>query len=201
MIQAIIFDYGNVLSRTLNPHPRTAWETQLGLEPGALEQAVHNDTSWVQVQCGQLSLEVYWSDVAKQLGLGSQETDQLRADFYRADLRNDELIDYIDKLRSTGLQTAVLSNFSKELRLFLKQQALLDHFDHIAISAEIGVMKPSAEAYQAVLTMLDLPADACVFVDDLPPNIDGAQALGMKGVLFRDNPSCIAELERWLGTS
>ena len=113
-------------------------------------------------------------------------------------MRNSELVDWIDQMRSSGLRTAILSNFSVELRSFLEQQALIDHFDQIAISAEIGVMKPAAEAYQAVLAMLDLPADACVFVDDLPANIDGAQALGIHGIVFRDNPSCIAELDRLL---
>ncbi|MDH3601343.1 MAG: HAD family phosphatase [Candidatus Tectomicrobia bacterium] len=198
MIQAVIFDYGSVLTRTLDPQPRTAWEDQLGLEPGGLQQTVHNNTSWIEAQCGRLSVETYWMDVGRQLGLTSQETARVRADFYRSDHRNDELVDYIDQVRTAGLQTAVLSNFSTELRMFLKHYALLDHFDRIAISAEIGVMKPSTKAYQAVLAMLDLPAAACVFVDDQPVNIDAAQALGMHGIVFHDNLSCIAKLTRLL---
>jgi FMN phosphatase YigB (HAD superfamily) len=48
--------------------------------------------------------------------------------------------------------------------------------------------------------MLDLPAAACVFIDDQPGNIDAAKALGMQGIVFRDNPSCIAALTRLLAT-
>lgn len=169
MIQAVIFDYGNVLSRTLDLQPRVDWDHQLGLEPGSVQQAVHNDTSWVAAQCGRLSVDDYWLDVGQRLGLTSGETAQLRADFYRGDQRNDKLVDHIDQLRQNGFQTAVLSNFSLELRTLLAQQALLERFDQIAISAEIGVMKPSASAYQAVLAMLELPAAACVFIDDPPP--------------------------------
>ncbi len=201
MIKAVIFDYGNVLSRTLDRQPRADWDNQLGLEPGDVQQAVHNDTSWVEAQCGRLSVEAYWIDVGRRLGLTPRATAQLRADFYCGDHRNDELVEHIEQMRSAGLQTAVLSNFSLELRMFLAQQALVEHFDQIAISAEIGVMKPSAKAYQAVLAMLDLPAAACVFVDDLPANIHAAQALGMHGIVFRDNPSCIAELNRLLSVS
>ncbi len=134
----------------------------------------------------------------KRLGLTPQETAQMRTDFYRGDCRNDELVECIAQMRTAGLQTAVLSNFSEELRVFLEQYALLHHFDQIAISAEIGVMKPAAKAYHEVLTMLDLPAAACVFVDDQPVNIHAAQALGMHGIVFRDNPSCLAELDRLL---
>jgi epoxide hydrolase-like predicted phosphatase len=199
MMRAVIFDYGSVLARTLDPHPRAVWEEQLGLEPGGLQQRVHNDTSWIEVQCGRLSVEAYWCDVGQQLGLKPPETARMRNDFYRGDKRNDELVAYIDQVRAAGLRTAVLSNFSKELRSFLEHHTLLDHFDQIAISAEIGVMKPSAKAYQAVLAMLDLPAAACVFVDDQPGNIDAAEALGMRGIVFRDNPSCIEELTQLLG--
>jgi putative hydrolase of the HAD superfamily len=140
----------------------------------------------------------YWLDVGQQLGLKPNETARMRHDFYRGDKRNDELVAYIDQVRAAGLRTAVLSNFSVELRGFLEHHILLDRFDRIAISAEIGVMKPSAKAYQAVLAMLNLPAAACVFVDDQPGNIKAAEALGMQGIVFRDNPSCIAELTRLL---
>lgn len=198
MTRAVIFDYGSVLTRTLDLQPRAAWEEQLGLEPGGLQQVVHNGTSWIEVQCGRLSVAAYWLDVGQQLGLKPNETARMRHDFYRGDKRNDELVAYIDQVRAAGLRTAVLSNFSVELRGFLEYHILLDHFDRIAISAEIGVMKPSAKAYQAVLVMLNLPAAACVFVDDQPGNIKAAEALGMQGIVFRDNPSCIAELTRLL---
>lgn len=200
MIKALIFDYGNVLTRTLDPRPRAAWEKQLGLQAGGLQQAVHNDTSWIETQCGRLSVEAYWIDVGERLGLMPPETDRMRTDFYRADVRNDELVAYISQMRGAGLRTAVLSNFSKELRGLLKQHDLLRHFDQIAISAEIGVMKPAPQAYHEVLTMLGLAAADCVFVDDQAANIRAARAIGIHGIVFRDNPSCIAALDRLLAT-
>ena len=103
MMRAVIFDYGSVLTRTLDPQPRAAWEEQLGLEPGGLQQMVHNDTSWIEVQCGRLSVEAYWRDVGQQLGLKPQETARMRSDFYRGDKRNDELVAYIDQVRAAGL--------------------------------------------------------------------------------------------------
>lgn len=200
-IQGVIFDYGNVLSRTIDPSPRAGWEEQFDLSSGGLEQAVHNDTSWIGAQTGCLSVEDYWLDVSKKLWATSTEMTQMRTDFYRGDVRNGELVDWIDQIRCTGIRTAILSNFSVELRDFLDQQALIEHFDQIVISAEIGVMKPAPEAYKAVLRMLDLPADACIFIDDLPVNIAGARALGIHGIVFRNNAACIAELDRLLASA
>ena len=59
-------------------------------------------------------------------------------------------------------------------------------------------MKPNAAAYRAVLTMLGLEAQTCVFIDDVPANVEAAQAVGIHGIVFEDNPSCLAALTRLL---
>jgi putative hydrolase of the HAD superfamily len=200
-IAAVIFDYGSVLARTLNPTPRTAWEHRLGLEPGVLQRTVHNQTSWIAAQSGHITPEAHWHDVGATLGLLPAETANLRAAFYRGDVVNAELITRIDRLRIAGVCTALLSNFSRELRGLLAAQDLLQRFDHIAISAEIGVMKPDATAYRTMLDMLAIPADACVFIDDQPANVDAARALGLHGIVFRDNVTCLTELNHLLGVN
>jgi len=45
---------------------------------------------------------------------------------------------------------------------------------------------------------LRLDPEACVFVDDLPPNVEGARAVGMRGVLHRDAAITIPKLEQLL---
>ena len=195
MIQAIILDYGNVLSRTLDPRPRAHWENRLRLTPGALQRVVHNDHTWVEAQCGRLSVDDYWQNVGQTLNLTSQDIASLRQDFYRGDVRNNDLVTCIDQLRSGGLRTAILSNFSTELRSLLHQQDLQRRFDVIVISAEIGIMKPAIAAYRAVLDQLDLAPECCVFIDDLSTNVEAAHTLGMQGILFRDNASCFVTLD------
>jgi putative hydrolase of the HAD superfamily len=200
MIAAVIFDYGRVLSQPLDTEPRAAWERKLGLALGELERIVHNDSSWIEAQCGRLTVEAHWQNVGKTLGLTPTETADLRAAFYLGEVLNHELIARIDHMRSVGLRLGLLSNFSTELRRLLMQQGLLHRFDHIAISAEIGVMKPNAAAYWAVLEMLEVPAHACVFIDDQLRNVETAQALGLHGIVFHDNASCLSALDRLLAS-
>jgi putative hydrolase of the HAD superfamily len=197
-IAAVIFDYGNVLARTLDPAPRAAWERRLGLQPGALQRLVHNDHSWLAAQRGQITAEAHWHTVGTALSLAPDETATLRATFYAGDVLNVELVRRIEQLRSAGLRVALLSNFSTDLRTLLAAQGLLRCFDHLAISAEIGVMKPDMAAYQAVLALLALPAHACVFIDDQPGNVAAARALGLHGIVFCTTRACLAELDRLL---
>jgi putative hydrolase of the HAD superfamily len=196
IFEAIVCDYGNVLARTLAPEPRAAWERRLGLAAGALERVVHNDNSWIAAQRGQITPEAHWHEVGTHLGLTPCATAALRAAFYQGDVLNAALVARLAQLRSAGTRLALLSNFSSELNALLVQHDLSRHFDHIVVSADVGVMKPDAEAYRAVLHRLALPAHRCVFIDDLSTNVEAARLLGMHGILFRDTPSCLAELDR-----
>ena len=54
--------------------------------------------------------------------------------------------------------------------------------------------------YEMTLERLGLEAGACLFVDDLLPNIEGARALGMNAVHFRDNEQATAEIRAALAT-
>ena len=200
-IKGVIFDYGRVLAWTQHQEPRAAWERRLGLAPGALTRAVHNEHSWIAAQRGTTTIDAHWQEVGAALCLTPVDITALRAGFYAGDVLNVELVACIERLRASGLRVGLLSNFSADLRTMLAQQDLLRHFHALAISAEIGVMKPDAAAYQAVLAMLGLEAHTCVFIDDVPANVAAAQALGIHGIVFEDNALCLAALTRLLGTS
>ena len=191
----MIFDYGGVLAQTIDPEPRAAWERDLGLAPGALTAAVHDERLWVAAQSGTLQSDAHWRAVGEALGLSASQLYGLRASFYAGDVLNQPLLACIDRLRQQGVALGLLSNFSTDLRGMLEAQDLLRRFDHVAISTEIGVMKPDAAAYKAILGMLSLPASACVFIDDLPANVAAARALGMHGIVFENTASCLEALE------
>ena len=200
-IKGVIFDYGRVLAWTQHQEPRAAWERRLGLEPGALTRAVHNEHSWIAAQRGTITIDAHWQEVGAALCLTPADITALRAAFYAGDVLNVELVACIERLRASGLRVGLLSNFSADLRTMLAQQDLLRRFNALAISAEIGVMKPDAAPYQAVLAMLGLEVHTCVFIDDVPANVAAAQALGIHGIVFEDNALCLAALTRLLGTS
>lgn len=60
----------------------------------------------------------------------------------------------------------------------------LEGFDAVIDATYTGLLKPDPRAYAFVTEALDLPAGACVFVDDQPKNIRGGEAAGMQCVHF-----------------
>ena len=197
-IKAVVFDYGGVLARTVDQEPRAVWERKLGMAPGNLTATVHDGEVWVAAQEGSIPSDTHWGSVGQALRLSESQLQQVRRAFYAGDVLNQQLLSAIDALRRQNVMTGLLSNFSSDLREMLEAQDLLQCFDRIAISAEIGVMKPDPAAYEAVLHMLGLPASACVFIDDLEENVTAARALGMHGIVFEDTAPCLEALYRLL---
>ena len=57
------------------------------------------------------------------------------------------------------------------------------------------IIKPDARLYRILLDRYGLKAEECVFTDDNPANIAGAEAVGIKGILFKNEKQLRAELE------
>jgi putative hydrolase of the HAD superfamily len=71
-------------------------------------------------------------------------------------------------------------------------------FELVVDSAFVGMRKPDPEIYALTLERLGLPAEACVFVDDLEVNVDAARQLGMQGVVHHNTEQTIDALRRLL---
>jgi putative hydrolase of the HAD superfamily len=82
-------------------------------------------------------------------------------------------------------RTAILSNADESLRDRLRQLGIHDLFDAVVSSAEEGVAKPEAEIYWRAAERIGLPPGSCIFVDDADANVRAAEALGMKGIVYR----------------
>ena len=67
-------------------------------------------------------------------------------------------------------------------------------FEVVVDSAFVDCRKPEREIYELTLERIGMPAEACLFVDDLLPNIEGARELGFHAVHFQDNEQAIAEI-------
>ena len=81
------------------------------------------------------------------------------------------------------VRIGLCSNFSHAptARAVLADAGLLDHFDAIVISEEIGLRKPRREIFQSTLAQLGVePAEALHVGDNLSADVSGAAALGIR---------------------
>jgi putative hydrolase of the HAD superfamily len=108
---------------------------------------------------------------------------------------NPPMIELMRELKARGLRMAMLTNNVKEWEPIWRAMLPVDEiFELVVDSAFVGCRKPEAKIYELTLERFGLPAEACVFLDDLLPNCEAATALGMHAVHFRDNEQAMAEL-------
>ena len=91
----------------------------------------------------------------------------------------------LDELRRSGYRLYGLSNWSSKVYATMRNYSEIVSLLHgRVLSCEEHLLKPEPEIYRRALHRWGLNADECVFVDDTQANIDGCQAVGIKGIRF-----------------
>jgi len=100
-----------------------------------------------------------------------------------------EVIELARDVKRRGFQTAIVTNNAREFREGWTRSVPLDEICHQVVdSSEVGVRKPDARIFGIALERLGgIDPARAIFVDDFEANVAAAQALGMRGVLVRDD--------------
>ena len=61
----------------------------------------------------------------------------------------------------------------------------LQWFEGILVSGDEGMRKPFPEIYELMLSRFEIDREKAVFIDDSLTNIDGCEAVGIKGIHFK----------------
>jgi epoxide hydrolase-like predicted phosphatase len=104
----------------------------------------------------------------------------------------DSMTSLVLRAHAAGVRTALLSNsWGNEY----DRSDWHEMFDTVVISGEVGMRKPEREIFELALDRIGLPASECVFVDDVPHNIDAAVEAGLVGIVHRSFEETASELE------
>ena len=96
------------------------------------------------------------------------------------------IYDVMKDLKDRGYQLYCLTNWSHETFPIVKEvhARLFELFDGIVVSGEEKMVKPNPEIYNLLLGRYNLNASESVFIDDRQRNVDGANQVGIQGILF-----------------
>jgi epoxide hydrolase-like predicted phosphatase len=194
-IRAVFFDVGGVILRTEDPEPRREWERRLGLPPGQLVRVVFENPVALQSTMGQATENEVWQEVGRSLHLDPRQLMELREDFFSGDRWDENLLAFIRKLRSR-IRTGVLSNGWLGAQAAMSKWINSVNFDAIVFSGVEKCRKPEEKIYRLALSRLGLSPSEAMFFDDTQANVDGANRIGMHGVLFESPHSTIEMIRK-----
>jgi putative hydrolase of the HAD superfamily len=198
--QGLLVDWGGVLTSNLF-EGFADFCRQEGLEPGALTRRLGSDAGArelvVGLETGRIEEPEFERELAERLGVAA--TPSLIDRLFAGSVPDEAMRRAVARARAAGVRTGLLSNSWGTRRY--PRALLAELFDALTISGEVGLRKPAPEIYVLAAQRLGLEPEQCVFVDDLPFNLEPAATLGMATVHHTAAQTTIAALEAVLGVS
>ena len=185
MIRNIIFDMGQVLIHW-TPAQMTALLNLPEADARLVERELFRGVEWVRLDRGTITEECAAVSVCQRLPEHLHEgVRQLVAGWWKWPLVPvDGMAELIAELKSKGYGIYLLSNASGRLHEYFHRLPGAEYFDGKVVSADLRLLKPQKEIYDALYAQFHLNPEECVFIDDQPANVDGAMLTGMNGLVF-----------------
>ena len=180
-----IFDLGNVIVDIDFNRVLGAWSDFSRVPLATLKQSFTMGEPFHLHERGEISDEDFAKALCEEMAL-PLSFEQFSAGWQAVfvSLRK-EVIEIMQRLREQGHRVVVLSNTNRLHTTFWPDEypEVKAAADHIYLSQEMGMRKPEARIYQAVLQAEGFTASDAVFFDDNADNIEGASQCGMTSIL------------------
>ena len=185
MIRNMVFDIGNVLMdfrwkeymRSLFGEDETLIQT--------INQGIWHNGCWAAMDKGEMdgaatlrSAVAFAPQYEKEIKL---TLDSVAHAFHKFEYS----IPWIQELKRMGLSVYYLSNYSA-FSVAANPDVLnfIPYMDGGVFSFEVKAVKPEPEIYRCLCEKFGLKPEECLFTDDVPANVKGAQACGFQGIVF-----------------
>jgi putative hydrolase of the HAD superfamily len=185
-IEAVLFDYGMVLSGPPDP---AAWAKLRDLT-GLSEDALHREY-WRyrhDYDRGAFTGIAYWQQMAAATGkhfTPEQITALIAADIDLWSQPNPPMIAWAQALQRADVKTGILSNIGDAMAAgFLAKFEWLAAFTHCTWSYALKMAKPEATIYRCAADGLATPPERILFLDDREENIAAAAESGMQTIHY-----------------
>lgn len=183
--RVVLFDFGEVISRSPSPAERAELLAIAGIAPDSEDATVFRrsyEAGRDALDRGTLSVPQYWAAIAADLGVtwSLSRVQQLWAADFRSWISVEPAtVDLLERLHAGGTRLALLSNAGFDFGGPLRTSPMAAVFERMFISAEMHELKPEPAIYLETARELGVEPRDIVFVDNKKENTDAAAELGM----------------------
>jgi len=191
-LRNIVFDLGNVLFK-FDPEGILDDLFKDPIIKRKLKEAVFTTSIWKELDRGTLSFEEAKKIFHEKNPDLKEEINILLKEWKNYLHPITENVEILPKLKESN-KLFILSNFHEDAFNYIRgKYSFFDIFDGMVISYKEKLLKPEKEIYQLLLNRYNLKPEETIFVDDIVENIQAAEELGIKSILYK-GPEALREL-------
>jgi putative hydrolase of the HAD superfamily len=194
MIQAVIFDFGNVLCsfRVTTFFENLARRSTCTVQK--LQELMPEISHLaIEYESGRMTSKQFFADFSALAGFTMEEEHFIES--YTAIFT--PITGTYDAIRrlSGRYRLGLLSNTNEwHFEHSIRTVEVFPLFNAVTLSYEVGAMKPAPVIYEDMLKKLGVPPGDCVYFDDIQENVDAGIRTGMRGRLFTTPEAMQADL-------
>ena len=191
----IIFDYGNTIVEFEPMNIVKRFGVTDNNDADILCRKVFDRKYWDKLDSDEISQEEFIRGVLSEL---PQRLHGIAKDICNNWIINLPYIDGMDsliyELKREGYKIYLLSNISRHFAENSDKIEIFKQFDGLVFSGAIGLVKPNRDIFEYILEKYSLKPSETVFIDDNKDNINTAESMGIKTLLFEGDSKRIAEV-------
>lgn len=199
-VRAIFFDFGGVIAR-LDRGLLAELEVRYGLPKGSFIKALYTIPEWRAAEIGEGTEEAWVAAVRRKLDeFAGRPLPDIRSEWAVMWRTLDaDVLRLIERLGGR-YDVGLISNSTPRLEGELRDRHKIDGlFKVIVNSALVGIAKPDARIYQLAAERMGVEPSACVHIDDLARNVEGAREAGFQAIHHEGDYATLERELRSLG--
>ena len=199
-VRAIFFDFGGVIAR-LDRGLLAELEVRYGLPKGSFIKALYAIPEWKAAEIGEGTEEAWVAAVRRKLDeFAGRPLPDIRSEWAVMWRTLDaDVLRLIERLGGR-YDVGLISNSTPRLEGELRDRHKIDGlFKVIVNSALVGIAKPDARIYQLAAERMGVEPSACVHIDDLARNVEGAREAGFQAIHHEGDYATLERELRSLG--
>jgi len=184
MIEVIVFDLGGVIVNVNFKSPLGKLFDNSGAESNRFKDKPNFSKLLQRYDMGIISAGDFHEKIIDHLDIELSFDEFIRASNDAIEAGDDGIDDIVKSL-SKKYKLAILSNTNPVHYEYIKEKySIIELFDHILLSYEMGTVKPDAAAYEKLIKTTSVLPSQHLFIDDRIENICAAKEIGMDGIHY-----------------
>jgi FMN phosphatase YigB (HAD superfamily) len=184
-VRTVIFDFGNVIAFFDHGRAVARLATQTDMPAVELALVLYGSAIEDAYERGAIGTAEYVRE-GKRNGRLKCTDEEFVAAFADIFWRNDEVCALIPQLKPKYRVVLASNTTPAHFEKYTVQFAdAVRHFDHLGTSFEAHARKPEPAFFAHIQTHAKAEPSECVFIDDLPTNVEAAEKFGWRGVVYR----------------